>query len=59
MGDNRGAYRGLAGNIRKRDHVEDLSVDGKIILKIIFNNWDEQTWTGLVWLRIGTRGGHV
>ena len=20
-------------------------------------NWDEVTWTGLIWLRIGTRGG--
>jgi len=58
MGDNRGAYRGLERNIRETDHLEDLGVDGKIILKWIFNNWDEQTWTGLVWLRIGTRGGH-
>jgi len=59
MGDNRVAYRGLERNIRETDHLEDLGVDGKIILKWIFNNWDEQTWTGLVWLRIGTRGGHL
>jgi hypothetical protein len=48
MGDNRGAYRDLAGNIRERHHLEDLGVDGKIILNWIFNNWDEQTWTGSV-----------
>ena len=47
------------GNIRKRDHLEDLGVDGKMIFKWIFNNWDEQTWNGLVWLRIGIRGGHM
>jgi hypothetical protein len=41
MGDNRGAYRDLARTIRERDHLEELGVDGKIILKWIFNNWDE------------------
>ena len=52
MGDNRDAYRGLAGNIRERDHLEDLGVDGKMILKWIFNNLDEKAWTGLVRLRM-------
>jgi hypothetical protein len=33
MGDNRGANRGLVGNIRERDHLEDLGIDWKIILK--------------------------
>jgi hypothetical protein len=59
MGDSRVAYRVLAGNIRERDRLEDLGLDGKIILKCIFNNWDEKTCTGLFWLRIGTRGGHL
>jgi hypothetical protein len=28
----------------------------RIILKWIFEKWDE-SWTGLIWLRIGTGGG--
>jgi hypothetical protein len=28
------------GNLRKRDHFEDLGVDGRIILEWIFKKWD-------------------
>jgi hypothetical protein len=31
MGDSKAAYRVLVGNLRARDHLEDLGVDGKII----------------------------
>ena len=37
--------------------MEDLDVDGKIILKLIFKKWDVEAWTRLIWLRIGTGGG--
>ena len=39
--------------------VDDLDVDGIILLKWISWKWDEQALTGLPWLRIGTSGGRL
>ena len=47
------------GNLRERDHLEVRGVDGRIILQWIFRKWNKGAWTGSVWLRIGTGGGHV
>jgi hypothetical protein len=33
------------GNLREKDHLEDQSVDGKIILRCIFRKWDVEAWT--------------
>ena len=44
------------GNLREREHLEDLAVGGRIIL-----NGSSRSgfgaWTGLIWFRIGTGGG--
>jgi hypothetical protein len=40
--------------------LEDPGVDGTIILRWIFSKWDGvRTWTGLIWLRIGTGRGRL
>jgi len=36
------------GDLRKRSHLGDLDVDGRIILKCIFKKWDRGTnWIDL------------
>jgi hypothetical protein len=34
------------------DHLEELRIDGKVILKWIFMKCDGEAWTGLLWLGI-------
>ena len=45
-------------NVRERDHLDYPGVDGRIRSKRIFKKW-YGGWTGLIWLRIGTGGGHL
>lgn len=36
----------------ERYHLEGLGVDERIILKWIFEWWEGEAWTGLLWFRI-------
>jgi hypothetical protein len=35
MGQKRNAYNILVGNLKERDHLEDIGVDGRVILEWI------------------------
>jgi len=47
------------GYLWERDRLEDLGVNGSIVLRWIFSKWDVAAWTGSSWLRLGTGGGHL
>jgi hypothetical protein len=49
MGERKGVFRVWWENRRERDHLEDPSVDERIISNWIFRKWDmglEQDWCG-------------
>jgi hypothetical protein len=61
MGGACGTYRSAEVNtefwwvdLMERHHLEDIGIDGRIILKCNFRKWDREAWTGLLWLRIRT-----
>jgi hypothetical protein len=59
-GDGERHVQGFGGeNVRERNHWEDPSLDGRIILRWIFRKWDVGIWTGLRWVKIETGGGHL
>jgi hypothetical protein len=43
----------LLGNIRGREHLEDLGIEGGIIFKLVLNKYGGSAWTGFTWLGIG------
>jgi hypothetical protein len=56
-GGNERCIQDFGGETRGKASTWEIPrVDGRIVLKRIFKNWDG-AWTGLSWLRIGTGGG--
>jgi hypothetical protein len=45
------------GNLRARGHLNDVGLDGRIILKEILMEICWGVWTGFIWLRLGTSDG--
>ena len=46
-------------NLREGEHLEDPGVDGRIVLRWIFQRWNVGACTGFIWLNIETVGGHL
>jgi len=44
------------GNLNERDYLENLDVDGRIIVKYILKKYGGRVWTGFVWLGKGASG---
>jgi hypothetical protein len=44
------------GDPRERGHLEDLGLNERMTLKLIFKAWDRERWTALIWFRIETGG---
>jgi hypothetical protein len=56
MGERRGAYRALVGKPEGRNHLEDRGVDGRIILKWIFERLGGgDRWRALVYAVMNLR----
>jgi len=47
------------GDLKERHHFEDLGIDGRLIIKLMFKKYDGGPWTGLIWPRIGKCGGRL
>jgi hypothetical protein len=56
MGYRTGVCRFWWRDLADTDYWEDINVDGRIILKLIYKRWNGEAWTGLFLLRIGTGG---
>jgi hypothetical protein len=47
----------LLGDLRGKDHLEDLGVDRRIIIKWLRNTWNRVVRIGLIWIKIGMVAG--
>jgi hypothetical protein len=47
----------LSENLKGRDHLENIDVDGRVILKWILKKYGGRVYTRFIWLGIGTSGG--
>ena len=57
MEGRKGAHKVFVWHFRQRVLLQDLGVEGRAIIKLIFKKWNGgRAWTGLGWLRLGTGG---
>jgi len=51
MGQRRGSYRVSVGRSERKNHLQDRSIDGRMIMRWIFNKWAGEAGTRLIWFR--------
>jgi hypothetical protein len=56
MGEIRNVYKILAGNLRGRDHSEELGAYERIMIEWVSGKQRGNVWTGCIWPRTGTSG---
>jgi hypothetical protein len=52
MQEKRHSYAVLVGQAEGKDHLENLDIDGRIILNCISQKWVWRAWTKFIWPRI-------
>jgi len=57
MWKRRKAYSVLVNNPERKMPLEDLRMDGRLILKFVVKGKNSREWTGFIWLKMGTSGG--
>jgi hypothetical protein len=57
IGESRGGYRVLFGNLGERNLLEDLGINGRIISKCDLKKSVGRTWTRLISLVTESSGG--
>ena len=58
MGESRGAYRILVGKPEGKEPLGRPRNIWEDNIKMDYQGWGWGIWTGLIWLWIGTSGGH-
>jgi hypothetical protein len=58
MGERRGAYRVMVGKPKEKRELGRPRYRWDDIIKMDLQGEGWEEWTGLIWLRIGTDGGH-
>jgi hypothetical protein len=52
MGEKRNAYQFWGENLQERDHLQDIGIESRILLKLILNKWNGRMWNKLMWLKM-------
>jgi hypothetical protein len=56
MRETRMHFKFRLENLKGRNYLEGLGIDGMKILRWILKKQDVKVWTGFIWLRILTSG---
>jgi hypothetical protein len=55
-GEMRNAFKIVVGKPEGKNHLEDLGIDGRIILKLILWKWGGSVWIRFIWFGTGNCG---